>query len=142
MTAVAGDASLTASLGAALDAALDAAAAEEPVNILLVDDQPENLVALEAMLEPLGQRLVSARSGREALRALLDVDAAVILLDVRMPDMDGFETASIIRTRERSRNTPILFLTAADQSLELAQRGYAVGAVDYLSKPLVHEFVL
>ena len=116
-------------------------AGDEPVNILLVDDQPENLVALEAMLEPLGQRLVTARSGREALRALLEMDVAVILLDVRMPDMDGFETAAIIRTRERSRDTPILFLTAADQSHELAQQGYAVGAVDYLSKPVVPEFV-
>ena len=111
------------------------------VNILLVDDQPENLVALEAMLEPLGQNLVQARSGRDALRALLSIDAAVVLLDVKMPDMDGFETAELIRERERSRDTPIIFLTAADRSQTLANRGYAVGAVDYLLKPVVPEFV-
>ena len=111
------------------------------VNILLVDDQPENLIALEAMLEPLGQNLVQARSGRDALRALLSIDAAVVLLDVKMPDMDGFETAELIRERERSRDTPIIFLTAADRSQTLANRGYAVGAVDYLLKPVVPEFV-
>ena len=93
------------------------------VNILLVDDQPENLIALEAMLEPLGQNLVQARSGRDALRALLSIDAAVVLLDVKMPDMDGFETAELIRERERSRDTPIIFLTAADRSQTLANRG-------------------
>ena len=82
----------------------------EQVNVLMVDDQPENLVALEAMLEPLGQNLISARSGRDALRALLTVDAAVVLLDVRMPDMDGFETAELIRSRERTRDTPIIWL--------------------------------
>ncbi|HEU4700594.1 MAG TPA: response regulator [Gemmatimonadales bacterium] len=114
---------------------------DEQVGILLVDDQAENLVALEAILEPLGQRLVSAGSGREALRALLTLDPAVILLDVKMPDMDGFETAAIIRERDRSRNIPIIFLTAADRSAELAQRGYEVGAVDYLIKPVVPEFV-
>ena len=84
----------------------------EPVPILLVDDQPEGLLALEATLAPLGQRLVTARSGREALRHLLTQDFAAILLDVVMPEMDGFETAQLIRERERSRNTPILFLTA------------------------------
>ena len=114
---------------------------EDRVNILMVDDQPENLMALEAMLEPLGQNLVQARSGRDALRALLSIDAAVVLLDVKMPDMDGFETAELIRERERSRDTPIIFLTAADRSQTLANRGYAVGAVDYLLKPVVPEFV-
>ncbi len=113
----------------------------ERVNVLMVDDQPENLVALEAMLEPLGQNLISARSGRDALRALLTVDAAVVLLDVRMPDMDGFETAELIRSRERTRDTPIIFLTAADRDETLALRGYAVGAVDYLTKPVVPELV-
>lgn len=111
----------------------------ERVNLLLVDDQPENLVALEAMLEPLGQNLLRARSGRDALRVLLETDVAVVLLDVRMPEMDGFETAELIRQRDRTRDTPIIFLTAADQSL--AMRGYAVGAVDYIVKPAVADFV-
>jgi signal transduction histidine kinase len=114
---------------------------EDRVNILLVDDQPENLVALEAMLEPLGQRLIRASSGREALRVLLDTEVAVILLDVRMPEMDGFETATLIRARERTRDTPIIFLTAGDQSLAQVFRGYQVGAVDYMVKPVVPEVV-
>ena len=116
-------------------------AADDRVNILMVDDQPENLIALEAMLEGLGQNLIAARSGRDALRALLEVDAAVVLLDVKMPDMDGFETAELIRSRERTRDTPIIFLTAADRNETLALRGYAVGAVDYLIKPVVPELV-
>ena len=111
------------------------------VGVLLVDDQPANLVALEAMLQGLGQRLVTASSGREALKRLLDEDFAVILLDVKMPEMDGFETAALIRERERSRHTPIIFLTAADRTQTYAVRGYAVGAVDYLIKPIVPEFV-
>jgi two-component system, sensor histidine kinase and response regulator len=124
---------------AAISFPVDEAAA--PVNILIVDDQPENLIALEAILEHLGQNIVQARSGREALRALLEIDAAVILLDVKMPEMDGFETAELIRERDRSRATPIIFLTAADRNQTLAERGYAVGAVDYLLKPVVPEFV-
>jgi len=111
------------------------------VNVLLVDDQPANLVALEAMLQGLGQNLVQAGSGREALKWLLTHDAAVVLLDVKMPDMDGFETATLIRQRDKSRHTPIIFLTAADRSHTEAVRGYAVGAVDYLVKPVVPEFV-
>jgi signal transduction histidine kinase len=111
------------------------------VNILLVDDQPANLVALEAMLQGLGQNLIKAESGREALKWLLTHEFAVILLDVKMPEMDGFETATMIREREKSRHTPILFLTAADKSQDHAVRGYAVGAVDYLVKPVVPEFV-
>ena len=114
---------------------------DDRVNILLVDDQPANLVALEAMLEDLGQNLVRAESGREALKRLLSNDFAVILLDVKMPEMDGFETAELIRQRDRSRHTPILFLTAADTTQTQAVRGYAVGAVDYLVKPVVPEFV-
>jgi two-component system, sensor histidine kinase and response regulator len=113
----------------------------DKVNILLVDDQPANLIALEAMLEDLGQNLIRAESGREALKRLLSDDFAVILLDVKMPEMDGFETAALIRQRDRSRHTPILFLTAADTSQTQAVRGYAVGAVDYLVKPVVPEFV-
>ncbi len=115
--------------------------ADERVNVLLVDDQPANLLALEAMLEGLGQNLVRAASGREALKWLLEHECAVILLDVKMPDMDGFETATLIRERDRTRHTPIIFLTAADQSQTEAVRGYAVGAVDYLVKPVVPEFV-
>jgi two-component system, sensor histidine kinase and response regulator len=116
-------------------------AIEDRVNILLVDDQPANLVALEAMLQGLGQNLIKAESGREALKSLLTHDFAVILLDVKMPEMDGFETATLIRQRDKSRHTPILFLTAADSSQTQAVRGYAVGAVDYLVKPVVPEFV-
>jgi signal transduction histidine kinase len=119
----------------------DRQSASPPVNILLVDDQPANLVALEAMLQGLGQNLVRAESGREALKHLLTQDFAVILLDVKMPEMDGFETAALIRQRDRSRHTPILFLTAADTTQTQAVRGYAVGAVDYLVKPVVPEFV-
>jgi two-component system, sensor histidine kinase and response regulator len=111
------------------------------VNILLVDDQPANLLALEAMLQGLGQTLIKAGSGREALKWLLTCDFAVILLDVKMPDMDGFETAALIRQRDKSRDTPIIFLTAADKTHTEAVRGYAVGAVDYLVKPVVPEFV-
>jgi signal transduction histidine kinase len=114
---------------------------DDRVNILLVDDQPANLVALEAMLQGLGQNLIKAESGREALKWLLTHEFAVILLDVKMPEMDGFETATLIRQRDKSRHTPILFLTAADNSQNHAVRGYAVGAVDYLVKPVVPEFV-
>jgi two-component system sensor histidine kinase/response regulator len=113
----------------------------DQVNILLVDDQPANLLALEAMLQGLGQTLIKAESGREALKWLLTHDFAVILLDVKMPDMDGFETAALIRQRDKSRDTPIIFLTAADKTHTEAVRGYAVGAVDYLVKPVVPEFV-
>jgi two-component system, sensor histidine kinase and response regulator len=120
---------------------LRAASPEGLVNILLVDDQPANLLALEAMLQGLGQNLVKAESGREALKWLLTHDFAVILLDVKMPDMDGFETAALIRERDKSRDTPIIFLTAADKTHTEAVRGYAVGAVDYLVKPVVPEFV-
>jgi signal transduction histidine kinase len=108
---------------------------KDKVPILLVDDQPEGLMALEATLAPLGQQLVTARSGREALRHLLHQDFAVVLLDVVMPDMDGFETAQLIRERERSRNTPILFLTALSRGEVPEFRAYAVGAVDYMLKP-------
>ena len=115
--------------------------ASDRVNILLVDDQPANLVALEAMLQGLGQNLIQAHSGREALKWLLTHEFAVVLLDVKMPEMDGFETATLIRQRDKSRHTPIIFLTAADKSQTQAVRGYAVGAVDYLVKPIVPEFV-
>jgi two-component system, sensor histidine kinase and response regulator len=123
------------------DSSTDAPAPDDRVNILLVDDQPANLVALEAMLQGLGQNLIKAESGREALRWVLTHEFAVILLDVKMPDMDGFETAELIRQRDKSRHTPILFLTAGDSTQTQAVRGYAVGAVDYLVKPVVPEFV-
>lgn len=103
--------------------------------ILLVDDRPENLLALEAILSSLDQTLVRATSGEEALKALLTDDFAVILLDVQMPGMDGFETASHIKRRERTRDIPIIFLTAINREPQHAFRGYSAGAVDYLAKP-------
>lgn len=105
-------------------------------NILLVDDHAENLLALEAMLEHLGENLVKAQSGEEALRCLLNQDFALILLDVQMPGMSGFETATLIRSRERSRHTPIIFLTAFSTSDSFVFQGYSLGAVDYLLKPI------
>src|SRR5437870_12757718 len=109
--------------------------AEAKANILLVDDHPESLLALEAVLADLGQNLVRADSGRQALRCVLNQDFAVILLDVQMPGMNGFETATLIRERERSKHTPIVFLTASDQNELAASRGYSVGAEDYMRKP-------
>ena len=109
--------------------------------ILMVDDEPGNLLALEAVLEDLGHELVRAYSGRDALRRLMSEDFAVILLDVQMPGMDGFETALLIRSRERSRQTPIVFLTAVGRSEEEMSRGYRVGAVDYLVKPFIPEIL-
>ena len=114
---------------------------EPKVNILMVDDHPENLLALEAILDKLGQNLVRANSGEEALRCLLHQDFAVILLDVQMPGMDGFETATLIRNRQRSRNTPIIFLTAFSTSETMVFRGYSLGAVDYLFKPVEPEIL-
>ena len=108
---------------------------EEIVNILLVDDQPNNLLALESILDEMGQNVVRAESGTRALKELLDREFAVILLDVQMPDMDGFETATLIRERERSRDTPIIFLTALSRSETNVFRGYELGAVDYIFKP-------
>jgi signal transduction histidine kinase len=113
----------------------------ETVKILLVDNEPGGLLALEAVLEPLGQKLITARSGAEALRQLLAHDFALILLDIRMPELDGFQTAALIRERERSRHTPIIFLTASYESEVQVFRGYAVGAVDYVFKPLQPEIL-
>ena len=109
------------------------------VKILLVDDQPNNLLALEAVLDHLEYNLVKAVSGEEALRRLLRDDFALILMDVLMPGMDGFETAGLIRQRERTRYTPIIFVTAIGQSEAHVARGYSAGAVDYLFKPLIPE---
>jgi two-component system sensor histidine kinase/response regulator len=126
---------------AAKDSSAGTVASAEPVKILLVDDQPDNLLSAEAVLEILGEEIVKAESGREALRQLLEHDFAVIVLDVMMPDMDGFETAALIRERERSRHTPIIFLTALGRGEEHIRRGYNVGAVDYLTKPFVPEIL-
>lgn len=107
-----------------------------PANVLIVDDQPANLLAMEAVLDTLGVNLVRAQSGPQALRALLEQDFAAVLLDVRMPGMDGFEVAREIRSRPRSRFTPILFVTAGDDPDEAMMSAYALGAVDFLAKPL------
>lgn len=106
-------------------------------DILIVDDHPENLLALEAVLAPLGHAIVKAESGREALRRCLEREFAVILLDVQMPDLDGFETAALVRERDRSRTTPIIFLTAISKSDAFVFKGYSHGAVDYIFKPFV-----
>jgi len=105
------------------------------VNILMVDDRPENLIALEAILNAPNYRLFSAYSGEEALRHVLTNDFAVILLDVQMPGMNGFETARLIKMRERSKYVPIIFITAISQAAEHVKHGYAVGAIDYIFKP-------
>lgn len=110
-------------------------AADGQIDILLVDDHAGNLSALSAVLADLGENLLPARSGEEALRILLDRDVAVILLDVNMPGLDGFETASLIRTRPRSQRTPIIFLTAHNKEYSHVTRGYGIGAVDYVIKP-------
>jgi hypothetical protein len=108
-------------------------------NILLVDDEQANLDALEAVLESLGQRLIRALRGEQALKCVLEHDFAVILLDVQMPGMSGIETAALIRARERSRTTPIIFLTGMMRTAEMVFSGYSAGAVDYLMKPLEPE---
>jgi PAS domain S-box-containing protein len=107
----------------------------EPVDILLVDDRQEDLVSLRAVLSRPEYTLVTAQSGEQALRHLLEREFAVILLDVHMPTMNGFELARLIKGRERTRHTPIIFLTADDAELNQIYRGYSAGAVDYLSKP-------
>ena len=113
----------------------------QKVNILLVDDNQDNLVALEAILEELDQNLVQVQSGEEALKFLLAHDCAVILLDVQMPGMDGFETAAMIRQRDKTRRTPIIFVTAVGKDETHVSRGYSLGAVDYILKPIVPEML-
>ncbi|HEX5863551.1 MAG TPA: ATP-binding protein [Casimicrobiaceae bacterium] len=108
---------------------------DDPVSILLVDDRPENLLALEAILEPLGQNLIRASSGPEALRQVLATEFAVMLLDVQMPGMNGFEVAEIIKSREKSRTIPIIFLSAISKEDAYVFKGYSMGAVDYVFKP-------
>jgi PAS domain S-box-containing protein len=112
-------------------------ASDPKVNVLLVDDQPANLLALEAILQGLTLNLVKVHSGEEALRKLLVDDFAVVLLDVQMQGLDGFETAKLIRGRDKSRHTPIIFLTAYEDNRLPVQEAYALGAVDYLVKPLI-----
>jgi len=113
----------------------------EQVDILIVDDRSENLLALEAILESLGQRLVRAQSGEAALRCLLEREFAVILLDVQMPGMNGFETAKMIKSREKTKFVPIIFLTAISKDEEYVYQGYSVGAVDYMFKPFQPEIL-
>jgi sigma-B regulation protein RsbU (phosphoserine phosphatase) len=121
-----------------MSAAPAATVAEDVVaDILMVDDRPENLLSLEAILADSGRRLVKAQSGTEALKRILAQDFAVILLDVQMPGMDGYETARLIRQRERSRHIPIIFVTAHERSEASLTRAYGTGAVDFLFKPLV-----
>src|SRR5207247_8699588 len=118
---------------------IDSTASAEKVNILLVDDQPGKLLAHESVLAELGQNIVKAANGREALQCLLRQDFAVILLDVNMPDMDGFETAELIRARPRFETTPISFLTAYSTPDLDRRKGYSLGAVDYLFLPVIPE---
>ncbi len=110
-----------------------------PAPVLVVDDRPDNLLAVEAVLEPLGLEVIRANSGHEALRHLLTGDVAVILLDVQMPDLDGYETARMIKARARTQNIPIIFLTARDRAPEHELTAYDTGAVDYLAKPFLPE---
>jgi len=114
---------------------------DQKVDILLVDDRPDKLLALESILGSLGENMVRAYSGREALRALLQQDYAVILLDVNMPGMDGFETAEMIRSRERSQRTPIIFFTAMELDEKQVFRSYSLGAVDFIKTPVVPEIL-
>src|SRR5438094_10224910 len=109
---------------------------EEKINILLVDDSPTNLLALESILREPDRNLIRASCGEEALRYLLDNEVAMILLDVYMPGLDGLETAELIRGREKSRDTPIIFLTANSTGVRHLSRGYSLGAVDYIVKPV------
>jgi signal transduction histidine kinase/response regulator RpfG family c-di-GMP phosphodiesterase len=115
--------------------------ADETVSILIVDDRADKLLAYEAMLGELNQNLVRANSGKEALRCLLQQDFAVILLDVNMPGMDGFETAALIRQRARSETTPIIFISAVNDTENHVSRGYSLGAVDYILTPVVPEIL-
>jgi CheY-like chemotaxis protein len=106
-----------------------------PGRVLVVDDRPENLLALEAILGGLGLEVITATSGEQALKHLLVEDVSLILLDVQMPEMDGYETAAHIKSRPRTQDIPIIFLTAIDREAHQAYRGYAAGAVDFLAKP-------
>jgi response regulator RpfG family c-di-GMP phosphodiesterase len=108
---------------------------DEKVNLLLVDDRPNNLILLEAILDSPDYHLVKAFSGKEALKHLLRDDFALILLDIMMPEMDGFETAKLIKQRSQSKDIPIIFITAMEPDQETMFKANSVGAVDYLFKP-------
>lgn len=112
------------------------AAGPDRAGILIVDDLEENLIALEAVLGPLDQRLVRAHSGEEALKAMLRQDFAVVLLDVLMPGMDGFETAANMKRLDQTKDVPIILLTGTDADSDYPYRGYAIGAADFLTKPI------
>src|SRR6266516_1023285 len=114
---------------------------EEKINILLGDDSPTNLLALESILRAPDRNLIRASCGEEALRYLLDNEAALVLLDVYMPGIDGLETAELIRGREKSRDIPIIFLTANSTGVRHLSRGYSLGAVDYIVKPVEPEIL-
>src|SRR5437868_12854590 len=114
---------------------------EEKVSILIVDDRPDKMLAYEAILKDLKEDIVCARSGKEALRCLLKQDFAVILLDVNMPGMDGFETAALIRQRARSETTPIILISAVNDTETHVSRGYSLGAVDHILTPVVPEIL-
>jgi len=113
----------------------------DTVAILLVDDRPENLLGLEGLLESPGVNIVKATSGNEALGLMLEQDFALVLLDVQMPGMDGFETAELMRGTEKTRQVPIIFVTAISTEQQHVFKGYEAGAVDYLFKPIVPEFL-
>ncbi|HEY4560311.1 MAG TPA: response regulator, partial [Lysobacter sp.] len=115
--------------------------AQVPATILLVDDQPGRLLSYRAILEPLGENLIEARSGVEALKLLMEHECALILLDVNMPGMDGFETASLIHQHPRYEKTPIIFVTAVNVSDLDRLRGYKLGAVDYVMVPVIPEIM-
>ena len=119
----------------------EAPPATQPVNVLLVDDQPGRLLTYRAILEPLGEHLIEASSGQEALRVLMKEDCAVILLDVNMPGMDGFETASLIHQHPRYEQIPIIFVSAVNVSDMDRLRAYKLGAVDYVSVPIIPEIL-
>src|SRR6202521_4285040 len=125
----------------AADSSATTEPADEKVSILIVDDRPDKLLAHEVVLAELNENLVRARSGKEALRCLLQQDFAVILLDVNMPGMDGFETATLIRQRGRSETTPIIFISAVNDTETHVSRGYSLGAVDYILTPVVPEIL-
>ena len=114
---------------------------QHPVNILLVDDSPQNLLAMAELLRAPDYNLVKAGSGAEALRHLLKMDFAVILLDIQMPGMDGFETAALIRERAKTKHTPIIFVSGVEKRAENVEKGYSLGAVDYLFKPIAPSFL-
>jgi len=114
---------------------------ESKANVLLVDDRPENLLAMQTILEDLGQNLVCAASGHEALRFLLTEDVALILLDVQMPGLNGFDFAELVRERERTQHTPIIFVSATSRDEQYVFKGYSLGAVDYMTKPFEPEIL-